>query len=95
MDQKRYFVTGITLDRRIRDRHHRRLPKSRVNLVTVETREMQMFKNSLKTSIVIAALLTGAFHGFVSQATAAMGDVCVAGEIVHLTAKQGAVPIPQ
>jgi hypothetical protein len=52
-----------------------------------------MFKKSMKSSLVIAALLTGAY-GFVSHAAAATGDVCVAGEIVHLTAQQGAVPIP-
>jgi hypothetical protein len=48
----------------------------------------------MKSSLVIAALVTGGFYGFASPATAATGDVCVAGEIVHLTAKQGAVPIP-
>ena len=52
-----------------------------------------MFTKSMKSSLVIAALLIGDY-GFVSQAAAATGDVCVAGEIVHLTAKQGAVPIP-
>jgi hypothetical protein len=55
---------------------------------------MQMSTKSMKSSLVIVALLTGGFYGFVSQAAAATGDVCVAGEIVHLTAKQGAVPIP-
>jgi hypothetical protein len=55
---------------------------------------MQMFTKSMKGSLVIAALLTGAFYGFASKADAATGDVCVAGEIAHLTAKQGAVPIP-
>jgi hypothetical protein len=53
-----------------------------------------MFTKSMKSSLVIAALLTGALYGFTSQAAATTGGVCVAGEIVHLTAKQGAVPIP-
>jgi hypothetical protein len=55
---------------------------------------MQMFTKSMKSSVVIAALLTGALYGSASPAAAATGDVCVAGEIVHLTAKQGTVPIP-
>jgi hypothetical protein len=54
---------------------------------------MQMSTKSMKSSLVIAALLAGGFYGFVSQAAAATGDVCVAGETVHLTAQQGAVPI--
>jgi hypothetical protein len=54
---------------------------------------MQMFTKSMKSSLM-AALLTGAFYGFAWQAAAATGDVCVAGKTVHLTAKQGAVPIP-
>ena len=53
-----------------------------------------MSTKCMKSSLVIAVLLTGGFYGFVSQAAAATGYVCVAGEIVHLTAKQGAVPIP-
>jgi hypothetical protein len=52
-----------------------------------------MSTNFMKSSLAIAALLAGALYGSASQA-AATGDVCVAGEIVHLTAKQGAVPIP-
>jgi hypothetical protein len=54
-----------------------------------------MFTKSMKSSLVIAALLAGALYGFVSQAAAATGDACVAGETVHWTAKQGAVPILQ
>ena len=42
------------------------------------------------SSLVIAALLTGGLYGFVLQAAAATGEACVAGEIVHLTAQQGA-----
>jgi hypothetical protein len=52
-----------------------------------------MSTKSMKSSLVFAALLTGGFYGFASPATAATGDVCVAGETVHLTAEQGAVPI--
>ena len=59
-----------------------------------ETREIPVFRKSMKSSLVIAGLVTGALYGFVSQAAAATGDVCVAGETVFLTAKPGAVPIP-
>jgi hypothetical protein len=59
-----------------------------------ETREMQMFRKSMKSSLVIAGLLAGALYGFVSQAAAATGDVCTAGETVYLTANPGGVPMP-
>ena len=48
----------------------------------------------MKSSLVIAGLLAGALYGFVSQAAAATGDVCMAGETVYLTAKPGGVPMP-
>jgi hypothetical protein len=54
---------------------------------------MQMSTKLMKSSVVIAALLTGGLYGFVLPAAAATGEACVAGEIVHLTAQQGAVPI--
>ena len=53
-----------------------------------------MFTKSMKSSLVIAGLLTGALYGFVSPAAATTGDVCVmTGKTVYLTAKQGAVPV--
>jgi len=53
-----------------------------------------MFRKSMKSSLVIAGLLAGALYGFVSQAAAAIGDVCMAGETVYLTANPGGVLMP-